>query len=142
MKTVIGCRTRSIALLTLVVHAWINLVFAPWHQLVEHQLPAKAATKLRIVTTSERRCGCGHTHCKLPRKATSDSKSVPPREPITPDDHDECSVCQILAQPQTQLQTPIPFTTAERVEFVFQVSAIQPLLGSVIAEVSRGPPTV
>jgi hypothetical protein len=138
---VFGRATRLIALLAVVTHVWASLIVAPWHQLVAHRLPTlEPTTQQESSPPPTKRFRCGHHAQCTPPAANSERGKSSENVPLTPDDEDNCSICQVLAQPYSHPEIPVPVLTRQFREFSPPVSAVQPLLGCLIDPVSRGPP--
>lgn len=138
--------TRVVALAAMLTHIWVSMIVAPWHHLVAHRLSAtqvESKTDTLLVVSSTH-CHCRHhSHQTKVRPCQGvKSKSDHPAAPATPDHHDDCPVCQVLAQQFDAIETVAPLTATESVVFPPPASAIQPLLGCLFEPVSRGPPAV
>ncbi|WP_157605409.1 DUF2946 family protein [Schlesneria paludicola] len=136
-----GRLTHLVALVAMVAHIWVNLIVAPWHHLVAHQLPAAHAGDHDRASRVEH-CHCHHhVHCKPASTATrSDQQSS--QVPMAPHDDDSCPVCHVLTQSFAQIEIPPVLPTRESREQTPPVFVIQPSLGALIDPVSRGPPLV
>lgn len=133
-----GRVTRFVALAALATHLWVSMVVAPWHHLVAHRGSAENAAADDTLV-SGKHCHCRHhKHCAPTQDAAAANENS---APLAPDHEDDCSICQVLAQPVSCPSVPTPVVTPERLEFSPPVSSVQPLLGSTIDPVSRGPPT-
>jgi len=144
-----GRMTRIAALATMLTHMWVSIVVAPLHHMVEHRLAVSEPDSKTDATLSANNCRCQHrAHrtktvptCDIPLSEAANSSDGEPT-PTTPHNHDACQICQVLAQQFTTLELPRPVVALEQVEFSPPVSAVQPMLGSLIDPVSRGPPAV
>lgn len=133
-----------IAMVALTTHLWVSMVVAPWHRLVEHHATVAEPAAEKSATPSEikaqRGCRCKHHRCAAPTENTvAREGSTPESVPAIPD-HDDCEVCQILAQCYVAVDLPVPELAWERVEFRQLETVVQPLLGCLTDPVSRGPP--
>lgn len=138
-----GRLTHLVALVAMVTHIWVNLIVAPWHHLVAHQLPA-AHSHASAHDHAERveRCHCHHhAHCK-PTTTASNSDQHSSQVPMAPHDDDSCPVCHVLMQSFAQIEIPPVLPTREAREQNPPVLVVQPSLGALIDPVSRGPPLV
>lgn len=133
-----GKATRCLAIAALATHLWVSMVVAPWHQLAAHRLSGSGAAGQDDAKTAIKHCGCGHHHPVCNPKAGSSDQPAPA---TPPHDHDDCLICQVLAQPISATKVATLELSPERIEFSPPVSAVQPLLGASIDPVSRGPPT-
>jgi hypothetical protein len=148
-----GRMTRVVALGAVITQLWVSLIVAPWHHLVEHRLvavPESPGAKQVVVGETEQpvrrhSCRCRHhAHratelpvCESPVRA-EESPDTP--TPAAPEHHDDCLVCQILAQQFTSVELPALVLSPERMEFSPPASSVQPWLGLQMDPVSRGPP--
>ena len=144
-----GRITPFIAMAALTTHLWVSMVVAPWHRLTEHYLavveptenPAAEAAEIKAV----RGCHChGHSHRHAHRvdacAVNTGSPANGSESPSPVHNHDDCEVCQILAQHYQPVDVSAPQLTPERVDFFQPVVCVQPLLGCLTEPVSRGPP--
>lgn len=137
-----GRLIRLVALGAVVTHLWVTMVVAPWHQLVAHRLPYANARQDSEASPSHKSCRCRHHSVPVDTPACDrPSKGPQDGSPPTPSHHhDDCPICQVLAQPfapfgQTELSH-----CGERVESSCPVSAVRPSLEPLREPVSRGPP--
>lgn len=132
-----GKSTRCLAIAALVTHLWVSMVVAPWHHLTAHRLPGLVAAASEDAKTAVKPCGCGHHHPVCETQLPGSDESVP----AAPHDHDDCLICQALAQPVSTPEMAALELSPDRIEFSPPVFTVQPLLGASIDPVSRGPPT-
>lgn len=138
----------AVTWLTLVTHLLVTFVVAPWHHFTEHQVSATANAQSCAVTRPASGCRC-HRH--IGRSSAIADIAAPeaiatgePQSPSSPaePEHDDCSVCQTLAQ---QFVTSGEESAALRVELVYAVPLLlaqRPKLGMLFDPISRGPPSV
>lgn len=148
-----GRLTRVVALGAVITHLWVSLIVAPWHHLVEHRLGAiseSTETNQAVAAETEQpvrrhSCRCRHHASKTAELPVCESpvrteESPDSQTPAAPEHHDDCLVCQILAQQFTSVELPALVLAPERMEFSPPVSSVQPWLGLQMDPVSRGPP--
>ena len=138
----------------MVAHLWVNIIVVPWHHLVEHRFAGlnQDSESAALVIPHEARpaskCRCHHHASPAKSRPVCDSRgknSEQPADegplPAAPHHTDDCQVCQVLGQAFTSCTHPELQLAAKRLEFAPPVSAVQPLLGTLIEPVSRGPPS-
>lgn len=142
--SVFGRLTRFVAIAALASHLWVSMVVAPWHHLVAHRGTASEAINAEGSSPTIKHCHCRHhSHCASPKTKSDASQKSDSSSPLTSEhDEDSCPVCQVLAQLLCCPQVPAPAVALERLEFSPPETTVQPLLGSLIDPVSRGPPAV
>ena len=135
-----GRLTRIVALLTVVTHVWVSLIVAPWHQLEAHLLPA--VTVVRDALRPGNSCGCHHHACRRGPVATANDRGESPAQaPAAPEHDDDCSICQMVAQPFAAIGEPPAVAYCERQEGICCRTAPRILSRFVCRPVSRGPPS-
>lgn len=136
-----GRLTRVVALLTVVTHAWVSLIVAPWHQLESHLLPA--VTVVRSGGQPAPSCGCRHHASHRDPVATSTFREESPAQaPANPEHGDDCSICQMVAQPFAAIGEPPAVAYCELQEAICCRNTPRLVSRFVCRPVSRGPPLV
>jgi hypothetical protein len=133
----VGKATRCLAIAALATHLWVSMVVAPWHQLAHHRFSGGNAAALDDAKVAVKQCGCGHHHPVCDPRLPASNHQVPA---APHHDHDDCLICQVMAQAVAPTDLATLELSPERIEFSPPVCAVQPLLGALIDPVSRGPP--
>jgi hypothetical protein len=139
LKTVFASGRYIVALLALLAHLGVSMVYAPWHHLVEHNSIHSAKPESISASNSSKptkRCHCKHhSHC-TPESTAQNSDD----QPLSHDSEDNCLVCQVLAQLVATIDAPVLVGDMQFLEISAPIPAVKILDVDAITPTSRGPP--